>query len=556
MSMSARKLREQRKNRIAARKKKAAIKARKGVKAEGEGEEEMGDEMPEDLLEQLDDEGGEEPAEPMESMDDDEGNPADLEEEDEMPSDLPPAEGAYAAFNYNPVYQKPVKMGMNKPAGGYHYFGPPPDAGTSYGFYRDVKAGVGIIAPKAKKVISPATGKTMKFEGDVDVDALASVLAIASEMQTLKVGEEDRMTSLSLDKVESPLFDTQTGQQLDSAQAEGDDPEMPPPTDEETPPEETMEDPMDDEEEEEGLPPMDDGADDAESVEYEALQSIDDIDEPLSEGDVHMTLFDEGTAEAPGADPFWNIDVGGQPVARVYLKDQPKPDEIRKVFCSADYYQGVSGAIAKVGLKSVLKQIKARVWANKVNETKLAKDIEARVEKEANSRVTATTQNLMREMMDRIAIVCAGMDKNFYRETGNPLKEALWAEMHAFGIANPSPIIEAAFKKGSTDYFRTVLAKAVEYLEYEPKALEQIKATIGEMDVMPAHGEGVGDSLPEADLDEPGYDPETAPTLSDRLAASSVAISGVQSLVGDPRGEHKTSLKSELRLGGAGPRVR
>jgi len=581
MKLTARQLREERKKRIAAR---AKMKNRRGVKAQGEGEEEM----PDWLEEKIDEEpgGGGEEEMPVEEEEESEG------QEETFPADLPEesssAERATSAFNYNPIYQKQTSLGPKGQKSGYHYFGPPPDAGTSYGYFLDASSKVGIIAPyaKGKQVFSPVTGKAMKFLGQVDTDGLATVLAVADQMVSLSVGEETRMTSAPLLSIESPkVFDALTGQDITQnistlKAQEGEEPEEeePPAEGQEEEPmlpmegqEDEEEEPMFEEEppaegqEEEPMLPMEGQEDEepgedeepeeeeeeegTEAVQYEALQGVDDFEEPLSESDVHMTLFDEGTADAPGDNPFWNIDISGQPVARVYLKDQPKPEEIREVFCSADYHRGLAGAIEKVGLKPVLKQLKAKVWANAVQKTKLAQNIKAQVEAESKERVTALTKNLMKDLIQRIAIVCAGMDKNFYKDIGNPLKEALWGEMNSYGIPNPAPIIEAGFRKGSTKYFETVLSKAVEYMELSPETLDQIQNAIGDMDVMTPGDGTVGDELPEAN-------PEQAPTLHERLAASSVAIAGIPTQVGNALGDHKANLRRELRLGGAGPRLR
>lgn len=588
-ALSARKLREARKQRIAARKKKG-----RRVRAEGEeGAPDVGDEDEEDvpdwLEEKIDSDGDGDEFEEGTAQDDD-MPPADLGEEEMPPADLgedeelegsddmdeddmgleeegleeegEPMASIQAAFNYNPLYQKPTKLGSQAPSGGYHYYGPAPDAGTSYGYFVDAGSKVKIISPlpvKGKKVFSPVSGKPMKCVGKVGVDGVATILAFAQSMKKLAVAEgEERFTSVPIDKVAEPqMFDALTGEDISQSIAQEEEEMMPPMDEEGMPPmDEELEGSDDMDEDDEG---MDEELDpEAEGVEYEALQSVDEFgDEPVAESDVHMTLFDEGTAEAPGDNPYWNIDVGGTPIARVYLKDQPKPAEIRKVFCGADYYRGVSGAIAKVGLRPVLKQIKAKLFANEVRKTTLAKNIQAEVDAEANKRVKATTKNLAKDLLRRVAIVCAGMDKNFYRDLGNPLKEALWGELHKHGIANPSPVIEAAFRQGSTSYFEAVLTKAMEYMDTDPKALEEIQDAIGEMDVMPPDGGSVGDEIPEVALDGDGIpSPDDAATLSERLAASSVAVAGVASLAGNPIGEHKDTLKSELRLGGAGPRLR
>ena len=617
MALDARTLRERRKQRIAARmavaqetdeempewlEEKIEEESEPGTDVGEPGVDEdvatADDEPQEEETEQ--DENLEELAEDIEELSEDlEETVEDAEEEEEQEmAEEPEEEGAaLGAFKYNPVYQKPTHMGNDKLGSGYHYYGPPPDAGTSYGYYADASSGLRLIAPMSKQVFSPISGKRMKYEGKVDIEGLASVLALADQMTKVSLASgEERMTSAPLGEYDTPkVFDALTGNDISddvaTMRAENDADELMQgmeevqmPADlgegvEEMAQDEEEEAPMDEEaveKEVDELMSMDDMAysqddeppaeeepeemempaeeEEAESVKYEALQELDGLDdEPLTEADVHMTLFDDQDDQGHTlANPYWNVDIKGQPVARVYLQDQPKPEEIREVFCSADYHRGVAGAVEKVGLRPVLKQIKAHLWANRLHETKFAKQVKAEVEAAANQKVVATTQNLLRNLLERVAIVCAGMDKNFYRDEGNALKEALWAELHGFGITNPSPIIEAAFRKGSTRYFETVLNKAVEYMEMEPKALAQVRKAIGEADVLTPGNETVGDQLPDATP----ASPEEMPTLSDRLAASSVALGGIPAIVGDALGEHKQALRSELRLGGAGPRIK
>ncbi len=584
MSLDARALRKRRKQRIAAR----------TTTADGDMPDWLEDKLEEDTGEDYGEPGLQEDEEEETAQDD-----ADLMDE---------GEAVLGAFQYNPIYQKPTHLSSDKPSGGYHYYGPLPDAGTSYGYYVDAESDLGIIAPRMKAAYSPLTGKPMEYQGRVGIQGLASVLAVANDMVALTVGKEERRCSAPLKtSVMAKLFDVLSGRDItlalralandDEPMEEMDDydesmeemPEEEPPVEpmesmeeEEEEPAESMEEPMaeepmeempeeespvepmesmeEDEEEEPPVEPMESMEEEEEEIEpeeavtYEALTSVDDLDgEPLSEADVHMTLFnEEDEGGNVSANPYWNVDVKGMPIARVFLQDQPKPEEIRRVFCSADYHRGVSEAIEKAGLMPVLRKLNAKIWANRVEETKLARRIRSDVEAEAGRKVMAVTKNLMKDLLHRIAVVCAGMDKNFYRKEGNPLKEALWAEFHRFGISNPSPMVEAGFKKGSTQYFQTVIAKAVEYMEMDPKALGQVQQAIGAADVLPAGDANVGDALPDANP----ANPEAMPTLSQRLAASSVAIGGIPALAGDAVGEHKRALRDELRLGGAGPQCR
>lgn len=619
MAMDARALRERRKARIEARMATAQDEEmpewlEEKIEEEGGPGTDVGEPgvdedveqatAEDDVKEQLEEEEQENLEELGEDIQELSEDLEEMEEDEAIEDKLEEKEGegaALGAFQYNPVYQKPTHLGNDAPTGGYHYYGPPPDAGTSYGYYADASSGLRLIAPLAKAVYSPVSGRQMKFEGKVGIDGLASVLALADQMTRLSLASgEERMTSAPLGEHETPkVFDALTGTDISDDVAtmraeneadellEGEEPaeemegmeevEMPADlgegkdemgsqmSDEEALEEaeqmlKAAEEPavpvaqedeaVEEEPEEMELPPEED---ESEAVKYEAIQEVEDIEsEPLTEADVHMTLFDDQDEQGHAlANPYWNVDIKGQPVARVYLQDQPKPEEIRAVFCSADYHKGVAGAIEKVGLRPVMKQIKAHLWANRLYETKFARQVKAEVEASANAKVMATTKNLMKDLLERVAIVCAGMDKNFYREAGNPLKESLWGELHSFGITNPSPIIEAAFRRGSTKYFETVLSKAVEYMEMEPKALAQVRKAIGEADVLAPGDETMGDQLPDATP----ASPEEMPTLSQRLAASSVAIGGLPAITGDALGDHKRALRTELKLGGAGPKL-
>ena len=63
---------------------------------------------------------------------------------------------------YNPHVQKPSHLEPVGPRGGYHYYGPMPDLGTSYGLYEDEK-GEKAVCMAGERVYSPFSGTEMKF---------------------------------------------------------------------------------------------------------------------------------------------------------------------------------------------------------------------------------------------------------------------------------------------------------------------------------------------------------------------------------------------------------
>lgn len=485
---------------------------------------------------------------------------------------------ATSAFNYNPLFQKPTSLGPNAPRGGYHYFGPPPDAGTSYGCYVD-KKGNGFIAPLPVKAVapeviapeatqtacetcgqdpctctadvdpngdgvpvpaeppaeppavqaaeedddelidlpaSPATGEEMDLIAALEDEDKDELIQKASAFASLTLQDGSKIvTSMDLSKFKNTKI---LGYKI---KADGEPAEPPAPA---------------------ADPKEDDTDPDAEAVNYEVLTSVAGFKD-IAEADVHMTLFDDESRN-----PYWNIDFRGQPTARVYLQDQPKPEEARATFVSAQYALGVSGAITKIGAEHVLKQIKAHYFANKVDETAIAKRITASAEANATKQLNEAKASMVNSFLEDVQLVVAGMDKNFYKDVGNPLKEALWTSIKNAGVYNPIPVIEAGWRRGATDFFQTVFAKALEYGAMDPAAKRQLKKALADMDTLSPSGE-VTEEEEIGTQDAPAGGGEDAPSLHARLASASVALSQVPGLTNDQANDFKRSLKDELKLG-------
>lgn len=81
----------------------------------------------------------------------------------------------HGGYHYNPHVSKPVALEPIGEEGGYHYFGPPPDGGFSYGLYTD---GTNTIAAqRAAEVYSPITGAPMKYTGNASYDLIKQALS-------------------------------------------------------------------------------------------------------------------------------------------------------------------------------------------------------------------------------------------------------------------------------------------------------------------------------------------------------------------------------------------
>jgi transcription elongation factor Elf1 len=459
------------------------------------------------------------------------------------------AQKATSAYNYNPIYQKKTHLGDDQ-GNGYHYFGPPPDAGTSYGVFATSEGGMispMVVGDDALPPRDPATGEQAILEGPADKDALAAMYAAKfKDLPGCKACGTKLVTSADIyGKPVNSLFCTVCGQELtedvevlkQQITSEDETEEI----------EEEGEEEEKNENEEENL----EEEEDVNAVQYEALSDINDLNDLVQE-DIHMSLFDKESKN-----PYWNIDVKGTPVARVYLSDQPKPDETIAVFITDQYRDGVTQAIPRVGLDPVLKQINAKLWANKIEKSKVVQDIHNRIKASVVADHNKITKEWKNTMLNRIALVCAGMDKNFWKDEGNPLKEAIYASFRSYGIPSDmvTVAIEKAFKTGSTPYFNTILNKAAEFMSMSKETIAELEKVIGNAnvlnpEVLPEAGET---DIPTAD--GVGINPTVDPTLASRLGNSSVAISNV---LGAPQANGsvqslKAAWKQKLRLKGVGP---
>jgi len=257
------------------------------------------------------------------------------------------------------------------------------------------------------------------------------------------------------------------------------------------------------------------------------IQYLAPVDEmEFDENDIQMAFYNDVK------DPCWTVLIKGSPVATIKLSDQDKIDEITDLFISDDYAQNVEKAMLDCGVKEVLNQVKARYFVNKVEESDLAKIMSDKIKGELEAGYKAKAASLSDDFKSSIAVVLAGMNKNFWKDIENPLKGTLFSKISDCGISDPSSVIESAFAESGDAYFETVLAKAIEFMQKSTEAREEIANAIGDANIIvPTATAGV---ITQAN------------SLKYRLDRNNVMakITGTSMTQKD-----KDTLKSKLRLG-------
>jgi len=254
------------------------------------------------------------------------------------------------------------------------------------------------------------------------------------------------------------------------------------------------------------------------------LSSFDEVGQVVA-ADIVMSLYG-----AEHENPHWNIDIKGQPIARVELSDQPKPEEVRSTFLSAPYAENIAQAMEKVGVGEVLKAINAKPYAAKIEAGTLAAKIKAKVEADLDAKFAEKVGELRDRFLTATKIALAGYNSNFFRGEDHALKAALWSELKRLGVRDASQAIESGFEEGSVPFFESVLSKAEELMDLPDEARDAIAKAIPESNSLVTASAGTGDVLP------------THETLAHRLEGGNIPFDG-----GSP--QVTTASRSELNEG-------
>ena len=240
---------------------------------------------------------------------------------------------------------------------------------------------------------------------------------------------------------------------------------------------------------------------------------------------IEMSLYGEETQN-----PFWNLIVDGEPVARVHLQDQKDADQIRASFVSDAYAQNFGNLISSVGLTKVLEVSNAKVFAHRIDESEITARLREKAKAEASAEIGDKIETLRSDFIRAVSLAMVAADKNFYQEeAGNALKGGLFNALVQAGLSEQHAVwaIEAGFED-APEYFRFVTEKAIEIMDTPKEARDSL-----EKHIMASGKIEIKASQPEED------------SLMDRLIKSSVnavAMGGIAS------GENKAEVRKHLGL--------
>ena len=242
-----------------------------------------------------------------------------------------------------------------------------------------------------------------------------------------------------------------------------------------------------------------------EAMKFEPLASVANLD-AIKKEEIDMALYGEESDN-----PTWNVTVAGIPTARIQLKKQMAPEEIRSAFCSDDYAKDLIVHCERTGFVKTMQNVRAEFWSNYTSDAKVA----ARYKSDAEKAFSGERKKLVAGFRDSfrncLNIVSAGLSKNFYPELGNALKDSLFTNLKTVGLPENTAVsaIEKSFQESAGEYFNALFNKAESYLDMSPQARQEISAAISN-----------GSSLNHYNSE--GLDKAPPANLGDRVAQASV----------------------------------
>lgn len=120
-------------------------------------------------------------------------------------------------WRYNPLVQKPVSLNPIVPWSWFHYYGPDPAAGVSYGEYFDETVGESMICEKLEACYSPITGQEMEFIGDIPLERVTKIYHKSTGESKSKTTCKHCAYSGMHDASATPVYCVKCGSQLEES---------------------------------------------------------------------------------------------------------------------------------------------------------------------------------------------------------------------------------------------------------------------------------------------------------------------------------------------------
>ena len=284
--------------------------------------------------------------------------------------------------------------------------------------------------------------------------------------------------------------------------------------------EDDLEDDSDDldQDDDDDLDQDDDDEDDDESTEAEVMDivDVDNMPEEVDESEINVAPLEASL-----------LVLRGSRVIATMTKAEAEEEGVGDEFQSDEFAEVVASVCATKGLRRGLAELGFRMATVNLGASHIASArVRARAEK-VTAKVNASAKQQSKHIMNCLALAAVGLNKGFWKDVPNSLKESVEAALLHAGVANPKTSASRLFAKAGIEYAksmvtiaqrlaampestRNTLAEALDFTNDEVEEDEEVDGEAVDVDDDAADFEDIDASTIEAALSKPGRKQQAA----------------------------------------------
>ena len=193
------------------------------------------------------------------------------------------------------------------------------------------------------------------------------------------------------------------------------------------------------------------------------------------------------TEDSNGLDLSFSSSISGQSMWTAYLNGTPVATASKvnagknvDIFDDVTFGNAVIAGAKHVGVKATLNEMGFKGIAHNISVSSIVNDRVATQVAEAKAGLDRDRAEHAERLMSALATAAIGINRGFFSDVKNPVKEAIWNALSAAGVKNPEILIDNAFRASSDDYHKALFVKAGEIIATPLDVQESLsKAVIG-----------------------------------------------------------------------------
>lgn len=155
------------------------------------------------------------------------------------------------------------------------------------------------------------------------------------------------------------------------------------------------------------------------------------------------------------------------------------------IFGTSPHLKAMYASLQANGLDSTLKDFNFALTKVKVQSSVLKKKAIAKAANEERAKIRKELVSSVSTLRQCLGIAAAGLNKNFFKGKGHPLKASLFEALAAAGVRKPERIIDSVFSSTNDAYHRTLIETAMELTDKPVTLRNSIAEAIGDSNYVP-----------------------------------------------------------------------